>query len=372
MGGRARPLGGEMTGANPILPVEVVFHPSWWHRHAGISFDRDFFYDPRRRVEDERAMERVLYERFGGLGLGEDRDLGFAVLGPVHNAAGYLLSEMLGCRVEYQADAPPRVIPAGRDDLEIDVEAIFAGEPFRRFVRLAEALKRAHGRVSGDVNWGGILNLALDRRGQDIFLDLVDRPGEARRFFGRIAQVIDRFTSYIEGLTGTTSISVNRLVRHLPGAVFLHSECALTMISVEHYRDFLMSFDRDWSLRRRPFGIHYCGADPHRFAAAFAELPHLDFLDAGWGGDLGALRAKLPATFLNIRLSPVEIVTQSLEEIRRSIELRVAASGDPRLTGVCCINMDDRVTDDRVRAIFETVFELRRTWTIHKNAGSHE
>ena len=132
------------------------------------------------------------------------------------------------------------------------------------------------------------------------------------------------------------------------------------MISVEHYRSFLMPFDRAWSLRRRPFGIHYCGPDAHRFAAVFAELPHLDFLDVGWGGDLAILRRKLPSTFLNIRLSPVEIVDQSLEDIRRAIETRVADSGDPALTGVCCINMDDRITDDRVRAIFETVFALRR------------
>jgi hypothetical protein len=342
------------------LPVEVVFHPSWWHKHAGISFDEDFFYDPRRRVEDERKMERVLYERLGDLGRGEDRDRDLAVIGPVHNAAGYLLSEMIGCRVEYKEDAPPQVIPAGRADLELDVEAVFAGQPFLRLRRLVEALKRTHGPVVGDVNWGGILNLALDRRGQDIFLDMVDRPEEVRTFFARIAEVIDRFTSYLARETGTTSISVNRTVRHLRPSVFLHSECALTMISTEHYESFLVPFDSAWSERRRPFGIHYCGADPHRIADAFAGLPHLDFLDVGWGGDLAVLRQKLPKTFLNIRLSPVEIVNQSVEEIREAIESRVAASGDPLLTGVCCINMDDRVTDDRVRAIFETVFELRR------------
>jgi hypothetical protein len=27
----------------PLLPVEVVLHPSWWHAHAGITFDEDFF-----------------------------------------------------------------------------------------------------------------------------------------------------------------------------------------------------------------------------------------------------------------------------------------------------------------------------------------
>jgi hypothetical protein len=354
------PFPGNPALENGPLPVEVVFHPSWWHRHAGISFDEDFFYNPTRRVEDERKMERVLYERFGDLGLGEDSERVLPVIGPVHNAAGYLLSEMLGCRVEYEEDAPPQVIPAHKDDLALDVEAAFAGPAFSRLRGLVEALKKTHGRVTGDVNWGGILNLALDVRGQDIFLDMLDRPDKVRAFFGRIAEVIERFTGYVERETGTTSISVNRTVRHIRPPVFLHSECALTMISTEYYASFILPFDSGWSQRHRPFGIHYCGSDPHRFADVFAKIPHLDFLDVGWGGDLAILRSTLPGTFLNIRLSPVEIVNQSVKDIRAAIETRVAASNDPHLTGVCCINMDDRVTEDKVRAIFETVFALRR------------
>jgi len=206
------------------------------------------------------------------------------------------------------------------------------------------------------------LNLALDLRGQDIFLDMLDRPGEVRTYIGKIAAVIERFTSEIERETGTTSISVNRTVRHIRGPIFLHSECALTMISARHYESFILPFDSDWSRRRRPFGVHYCGDDPHRYADILARIPHLDLLDVGWGGDIGLLREKLPRTFLNIRLSPVEIVTQSFEDIRRAIRTRVAASGNPYLTGVCCINMDDKVTDDKVRAVFETVFDLRREY----------
>lgn len=347
---------------NAPLPVEVVFHPSWWHRHAGLNFDEDFFYHPVRRVEGERAMEKVLYGKFGDLGLGEDRDRDLPVIGPVHNAAGYLISEMLGCRVEYREADPPQVFPAGRDDLSIDVEAAFAGGAFQRLKNLVDALKRTHGRTVGDVNWGGLLNLALDVRGQALFLDMLDRPREARAFFAQIAQVIDRFTEYIGAETGTTSISVNRTVRHISEPVFLHSECALTMISVPHYDEFIRPFDADWSERRRPFGIHYCGEDPHRYAQAFAGLPALDFLDVGWGGDVARLRGRLPETFLNIRLSPVRIVDQSPDEIRRTIRERVESSGNPWLTGVCCINMDDRVSDGRVRTIFETVFELRREY----------
>jgi hypothetical protein len=352
-----------MTESAPdLLPVEVVFHPSWWHKHAGISFDPDFYYHPVRRVEDERRMEAALYERFGDLGLGEDHGRDIPSVGAVHNAAGFLLSEMLGCRVEYPEDGPPQVIAAERADLDLDVEASFSSPAFVRFFRLVEALKARFGFVRGDANWAGVLNLALDLRGQAIFLDMVDRPEATSEFFRRIARVIDRFTAAVEKETGTTSISVNRLVRQLPAPVFLHSECALTMISVRHYLDFIRPIDADWSLRHRPFGIHYCGADPHRFADAFAGLPRLDFLDVGWGGDVGALRKKLPETFLNIRLSPVEIVRWSAEEVRRTVTERVEASANPRLTGVCCINMDDRVGDAQVRAVFDAVFELRRRY----------
>lgn len=352
-----------MSEASPdLLPVEVVFHPSWWHKHAGISFDPDFYYHPVRRVEDERRMEDALYERFGDLGLGEDHGRDVPAVGAVHNAAGFLLSEMMGCRVDYPEDGPPQVIGAERADLDLDVEAAFRSAAYLRFRRLVEALKARFGYVRGDANWAGVLNLALDLRGQAIFLDMADRPAETAEFFRRIARVIDRFTALVGRETGTTSISVNRAIRHLAAPVFLHSECALTMISVRHYRDFLLPIDADWSLRRRPFGIHYCGADPHRFADAFAGLPRLDFLDVGWGGEMAALREKLPGTFLNIRLSPVEIVRWSEEEVRRAVIERVEASADPRLTGVCCINMDDRVSDAQVRAVFEAVFELRRRY----------
>jgi hypothetical protein len=100
---------------NEMLPVDVVLHPSWWHAHTGITFDEDFFYHPAKRVESERRMEQVLHERFGRYGLGADHDRDLPVMGAVHNAAGFLVSEMLGCEIRYKADGAPDVIPAGRE-----------------------------------------------------------------------------------------------------------------------------------------------------------------------------------------------------------------------------------------------------------------
>jgi hypothetical protein len=140
------------------------------------------------------------------------------------------------------------------------------------------------------------------------------------------------------------------------------------MISCEDYEQFLMPIDEKWSREKEYFGIHYCGNDPHRYAESFAKLPKLDFLDLGWGGDVARLRKHLPNTFFNIRLSPVELITMSVEEIQDTITKLVTESANPALTGVCCINMDDKVTDEKIDAIFETVENLKEGWQLLFNS----
>jgi len=346
---------------NSLLPVDIVLLPEWWNKNEGITFDRDFFYHPLKRVEVEQQKEKVLYDRWGKYGLGQHKDESRPEIGAVHLAAGYLLSEMLGCEVNYLESHSPQVLPAHQELNPVNPDLAFNSEAFRDVKSLAASLKKKYGYVTGDINWGGILNIAMDLRGENIFLDMMMTPDETKEYFSGIAGVIEKFTSFMQAQTGSTSISVNRGVRHLQKPVLLHSECSHTMISDEDYEEFLLPFDQEWS-KNRPFGIHYCGPDPHRMAASFAKIPHLDFLDLGWGGDVKILREHLPDTFLNIRLSPIEIAKQTQSEIRGTISRLVHDSGNPYLTGVCCINMDDSVSDDKIDTIFETVEELRKNF----------
>jgi len=119
-----------------------------------------------------------------------------------------------------------------------------------------------------------------------------------------------------------------------------------------------------WSKKHRPFGIHHCGNDPHRFAQSYAKIPHLDFLDVGAGGHVATLRRHLPNTFLNLRYSPVEIIHHSPDQIRQTIRKLVHESDNPWLTGVCAINLDHQVSDEQVTAILEEVQSLRREYSV--------
>lgn len=42
-----------------ILSVEVVFHPSLWLKHTGITYDEDFLLSIKR-VEPEKKSEHIL------------------------------------------------------------------------------------------------------------------------------------------------------------------------------------------------------------------------------------------------------------------------------------------------------------------------
>jgi hypothetical protein len=97
----------------------------------------------------------------------------------------------------------------------------------------------------------------------------------------------------------------------------------------------------------------------NRHAGSLAKIPHLDFLDVGWGGNVKKLRTDLPTTFLNIRLSPVDLIHDGCEQIEATIRKLVEDSGNPFLTGICCVNIDDHVQDEKITTIFETVRQLR-------------
>jgi len=343
-----------------VLPVDIVFHPSWWYKNAGITFDEDFFYHPLKRVESEKKMESILYEKFGNFGLGNDRNSDLPIIGAVHNAAGYIISEMLGCKIIYQEDAAPQVIAANRESLEFNPENAFQSNAFKRLMNLCDKLKAKYGYITGDVNWGGVLNIALDVVGEKLFMSFFEQADETKQQIRNLAGLVEKFAVGIAHETGSSSISVNRNVRNIEQPVFLHSECSHTMISTDMYEEFLMPIDVAWSKKYRPFGIHYCGKDPHRYAESFAKIETLDFLDVGWGGDVKKLREYLPDTFLNIRLDPVTINNYKCSELKATISRLVLESGNPFLTGICCINMDDKVEDSKITAIFQTVEILKQ------------
>ena len=225
-----------------FLPVEIVFHPSWWNRHYGLTFDETFFFDPAKRVESERLMRAALYERFGDVGLGEANAVARPVVGPVHLAAGFLASAVMGCEVRYFDSAPPEVIPRNLTDdqvMALDAPNLETNPAFSRLIALMNSLEAPYGRLEGDVNWEGVQNVALNVRGPQLFADYYEHPALARRLLEVIAQTLAPMAAYVRRRTGSNSIAVNRIVGAVDSRISLHSNCTVTMISAGTYREYL-------------------------------------------------------------------------------------------------------------------------------------
>jgi uroporphyrinogen-III decarboxylase len=344
------------------LPVELVFHPNWWHTHYGMSFTEDYFFDPRTRVRVEQQHRRILHERFGHLGLGEADARPKPVIGPVHLAAGYLVSALLGCKVEFSAGAPPAVICRNLSDEEamaLDVPDIAAAYPMKQLLALMDALEAEYGFVEGDVNWGGILNVALDLRGQAFMMDYYTNPALVAHLCDVIYETTINVVSTIKQRTGTSSISVNRIVNAVDPSINLHSNCSVTMISRETYDTFHLPYEKKLAKVLAPYGVHHCGNDMHKVAESYATFDSVLF-DVGWGSDVAACRKVLPDAVFSIRLDPVQMARWTPAQVDSELATRVRAAAPLDQVAVCCVNMDSTVPDANVAAIFEALEKLER------------
>jgi len=345
------------TGGPQRIPVEILFNPNWWFSNYGISFDRPFYFDRDRRIENDVAMRRVLHERFG---VGEPNPQPRPMIGSRHIAGGFVVPALLGCEVRFTENQAAWVLPANlsrEQILALRAPEIETTWPMSELLAQMEALEREFAHVVGDLNAGGVLNVGLDLRGNQLFIDLLEDPELTTHLFDVIAETIARVAECVRARTGACAVSCNRNIVHADEATFVHANCSVPMISPALFERTLLACERRLAERLRPYGIHHCGENLHRFAALYAQTG-ASFYDVGWGSDVARCSELLPEAFLSLRLSPLRVLQCTVDEVRRDTEKLLKAAGRTSNVAVCCINMDHGTPDDNVRAIFETAEQV--------------
>jgi uroporphyrinogen-III decarboxylase len=349
-------------GPKQLLPVDIIFHPDWWHTHYGLDFREPFHYDPIVRVESERRMRQALHDRFGDLGLGEAQSRPRPVVGPVHLAIGFVVQAMLGCKVRFMENAAPWVLCAELSDEQVwalEVPDLTTTSPMRETIAMIDALEAQFGYLEGDIPWDGLQNVALDLRGQQLFLDYYDNPEQVHHLLEVIAQTIYGVADYVRQRTGTNSISLNRIVASVDPRLNLHSNCSVQMISRATYEEFLLPYECWLAERLLPYGIHHCGDNLEHVVEAYARIPGLAFVDVGWGSDVAACRDALPDAYFSLRLNPARVRTQSPSDVQADAERLVEDAGPLDKLALCCVAMDAETPDENVRAIFKAAERCR-------------
>lgn len=351
-----------LESSRAFLPVELVFNPNWWHQTAGICFDQSFYLDPQARIHNDVIMRRVLYQRYGELGLGELDPQPRPVIGSLYVAGGFVIPALLGAEILFAPDAAPQPGPLNLkpDQIEQLKKPDFCQTwPMSDLITQMDALESEWGYLIGDVNTDGLLNAAYHLYGANLFADFYDAPQRVTYLLALIAELIVDVATHIRERTDSCSISVNRMVERIDPSCFLHANCSVPMISPQSYRAIHLPIEQQMAQRVQPFGIHHCGDNLQRYASAYAELP-LTFLDVGWGSDVAACRKALPEVFFNLRLSPVRMLTCTPMEIAADTESLLRVAGPLELAGVCCINMDYGTPDENISAMYQVVEKYRR------------
>ena len=333
------------------IKADVTLHPAWWHRHAGVSFGSAFFDDPEYRLEADCRMRRVLFEKFGQYGLGEERPEPRPILGSDLIASGYLHSMLLGCPVRFAHGNPPEVLCANLSDdavLGLQPPDLTSSPVWQATERQIDWLLARFGRVEPCVNLMGVQNVALDLRGQQLYMDYYENPLLAHRLLSVCAESIAAVGLRLRGLSGRISGGVTAIVNQTAPDVYLTSNCTVEMVSRQIYEEFLLCHDRRLAALFQPFGIHHCGQTMEHVSQAYAQVAGLAFAEVGAGSDLAAVRRHMPGVHLNARVSPVWLAQATYEEISSAVHALIEAGRPENLLSVSCVGIDASVEDGQV------------------------
>lgn len=337
----------------------MIFAPNWWFHNYGISFGQPFYLDRDTRIRNDVTMRRAMWERFG---MGGSDPQPRPVVGSQYVAGGFVAPALLGVEIRFednQAPAPVCAEMTREQALALPIPAIEDTWPMNRLIAEMDALEAEFGQVIGDFNCDGVLNTALQLRGQQLFLDMLEEPAVAVHLFEVAAETQLRVVRHVRARTGTCSVSVNRSIVNVDPTIYLHSNCSVQMISPALYERYLLPFELRLSAEMPPYGIHHCGDNLELFASLYSQSRAV-FYDVGWGSDVARVSRELPEAFLNLRLSPVRMLQEKAETIRADALRVLEAAGRTANVGLCCINMDHGTPEENVLAMFRAAEEFGR------------
>lgn len=339
------------------MKYDITFHPSWWHENAGVNFTQEFFDDPEYRMDCDVKMRRTLYEHFGEYGIGEKNPEKRPLIGTDLLAAGYLLSEIMGCQIIYEADNSPQVVCMGRDEDSLeDLKApdLDTNEVWARTQRQIDYLKEKYGHVETYINLMGIQNIAMDIMGQEALLSYYTAPDEMDGLLSEITKLSIDVGKRFKALSNDISGGVTAIVRQTKPEVYLTSNCSVEMISNELYEQFLLKYDQQLADAFGSFAVHHCGKTMEHVVDGYSKIKGLDFAEVGAFSDLKTVRAKLPGVFLNARYSPVRLMKATDEEIHQEV---AALARDGQENGqnisISCVGIDKNVPDRQILSFLD-------------------
>jgi len=336
-------------GDEPFLRPEVGFTPAWYRQHLDIDFGEPFHTDPQYRRDAVVAMRELLRSRFSGTQIGQadspdgPLDLLTGVFGTCSVAAIY------GVPIAYAADNWPNCEHQYLTDEHVDrlePPDLDENPHFRRLMEQVGWIAASEGSVVGYVNWQGILNNAQRLRGQQVFLDMVDTPKRAKHLFGCVLRTMIDAASKLQSRQRKTGFDVRFLTV---------SNCLVNMVSPQQYQKLLLPLDQRVSEAFGCLGIHNCAWSATPYLDAYAQVPHVGYIDMGLDSDLHRARESFPGARRALMYTPMDLANKSMAAIEADLA-RCATELGP--CDIVLADIEAGVPDERILAVVEICRQL--------------
>jgi len=309
---------------NDHIPLGVGFYPDWFNKHYGISFDRNYYFDPETRVEARMEIEKRLYDRFGEVGLGSPDP----EPKPLITFGMAMLPAVFGCEIVFETGALPWAMPLNLPEDEImrlEVPDLFNTHPMKEMLKQIEYLEGKYGKVVGDINTTGVQNLALKIRGDQLYYDFFENPELCNHLLKVCTESVIQLFQFNHKTTGTGAVDVTPMC---DPKLSILPNCTAEQISLDTYESFILEYDNQVADACRPVGIHHCGS-VNEVLDGYAKVRHLEFIEIGFGSDVKKTREVFgPEVAVNSRISPVLMKNGTVEEISTEVR-RLIENGSP-------------------------------------------
>lgn len=327
-------------GSESAMRVSLGFEPAWFHQRCGVDFSQRWHTDPYYRFETLKQMKAELARAFQDVSYWDlERTEDLATISGCYGA--YPIAHAFGIPLRYAADRWPMLEDrklSVQEIEELQVEQILHSPVVEDLWRQMDILERVWGQIHGYLNWQGVLNNAFNLRGQEIFLDMQDKPKFVHRFFTLITDVMMQFAQKIQERQRQSGFYINQLSV---------SNCVMNMISPRAYKKFVFPYDKRIAENFERFGVHTCNWNITPYINVLAELPKLGYLDMGMNSDMVRVKATFPDARRAVLYSPVKLQDASLGEIRADMEkiFRELAPCDVVMADIQSTTPDRRVNE---------------------------
>lgn len=335
---------------NHMPTLYLEFSAAWWRHQYGLDFSQAFWQDPIARVERTMLQERLLYQRYGDLGLGSADPRPRPLCGDQY--AHRFMSALWGCEIHFDPGHAPAAIPLPEPHTRMQnlaVPDLDTAPVMQQTLADAELLWNTYGACESGINYGGPLNNAVSVFGAEIIYACAAEPELAQQVLYRMAEAIVLVHDYVNLHVERKAPGANRAAGYGLG------NCPVSMLSPALYQRVVLPVDV-W-LRKQfsgPFNLHHCGRF-HPYIDAYRALQP-DSLDVGPGTDLHLTRAAYPITPMSAWIE-VGALQGGNEGIERLVNEMVEAAGPPEL--LLALEVADAgpedLTDEVVRALVEAV-----------------